>query len=435
MATELALYPRMHRPRGQQRFAQEVACGALIFLLTCEHGLGNARPPSAAWKATCTAPINASSTYESFVKSNCPTREQVDMWLENAGGTKEGYFKQFEKAIPLSYGGHLSSQLKINSSAHVCFFGDSMGRELFDTWGRVAPDAPLSGFTNWKASYHTAACSPLHSWDHNSEKILAGAIEWFLTTKCDTYFVTGLGPHCIRRPHDPKWHSLAPPKVYHLQQHKQLAEIFFQNLTQIAVTLDVPVVFVSSPIIEADILNLAPAKGDAMEFHDMSLPALFAMGEAESFNRIYGARGEKAAAAFEDSPAYRDAHAWPQKKLKPPASVVVPDIQPKVTAKPPLRKPFLRFYDLARFHRDCPGFRCDGMHVSLSIINKTAKDRRILCRQQDGYADYPFLAFLQESGLFREWQQRGLVHPMVGGAESQGTVEQPIVNQHRDCSN
>jgi hypothetical protein len=381
------------------------------------------------WAVSCTEPINASDVYSSFVTSNCPTRTQVDAWLELSGGTKKGYFEQFRRATPLLAlgGAHSGSQLQLNASAHVCFFGDSIGRELFDTWARIAPMAPFTGFQKgYKKSFRTAACSPLHYWDKHSEKAAQGDIEWFLTSKCDTYFVTGLGPHCIRRPLDNKIQLHGPPKAYQLKEHRQFAESFFKALSHIAVTLDVPVVFMSSPVIEGDILNLMPAKGDSLEFRDLSLSGLFAMGEAESFNRVYGSNGEKFAAEFENSLAYREEHAWPPLKKQTPPSIGERKLILLInTTVKPQRKPFLRFYDLASFHRACPGHRCDGMHSSMTISKLGTQ----LCASQAGFSDYPFLAFLQESGLLQEWQTRGFLH---SAADQQGSAVQPILQGSAD---
>ena len=85
----------------------------------------------------------------------------------------------------------------------------------------------------------------------------------------------------------------------------------------------------------------------------------------------------------------------------------------------------------------------DGMHVSLTV--------KMSCNPRPSYLDFPFLAFLEESGLLGEWRARGLLRVSTRAnkaavtyqnrtttepseLQQQGSLEHPIVNEDRNCN-
>jgi len=129
------------------------------------------------------------------VVAGCPDRNDIDTYLRRADGTKLGFFKQMYEKHPFLFA-HTDSGIRVNTTAQVCFMGDSIIRELQVLWTRIAP--------NGSSEFRSTACNFLSGGNgsqHNKNmaKIALARRVWLSTTKCDAIFVGGLGPHCLRR--------------------------------------------------------------------------------------------------------------------------------------------------------------------------------------------------------------------------------------------
>jgi hypothetical protein len=119
------------------------------------------------------------------VVASCPDQNDIDTYLRRAGGTKMGFFKQMYENHPFLRA-HRDSGIRVNTTAQVCFMGDSIIRELSELWERIAPLG--------SSEFRSTACNIL-----SEGKIARERRVWLSTTKCDAIFVGGLGPHCLRR--------------------------------------------------------------------------------------------------------------------------------------------------------------------------------------------------------------------------------------------
>lgn len=294
---------------------------------------------------------------DEFVAKSCPTRAEVDSFLEKSLGSKDGYFKQLLRDFPATRG-LTDSGIRVRTTSKLCFLGDSLVREIFLAWSRIAP---------WsKSEYRSTSCLFLNPANSNynrlSVKIAQERLQFLESSNCNTIIVGGLGPHCMRRQEGipPEKAAVLPavPLPVSLTDHKILTEEVITALVKVSETTKIPVILVGSPIVESDVMLLDPPKPDWDGFRDFAMSKLRAFGEKEAFDRLVGAKEGTGPLGAGSS---------------------------------------IRFYYHSQFHLRCPGFRCDGMHAENSVKGASA------CHPNPGFSDYPFLAFLDREGFLDFW--------------------------------
>ena len=317
---------------------------------------------------------SASRLLEAFY-STCPSQSAVDKVLSRSNGTKHQFFQGMRAMFPLFLGSSDSglddSRVRINTTANVCFFGDSISRELSESWRRIAPQSATVLKTEPR---QTRSCIHLNTRDSaygkTYAKVAKNRLGWMKNSNCDAIFVGGFGPHCLLRiPHAEKpGQNASLPLPGTLQAHRSQVIEALRALADHSRAEGAPVIFVGSPVVEAEIMMLPPAKRDSLNFRDFSLEKLWAMGEKEAF---------------------QEESTWKE---------------PKDEGSPRSAAPFLRLLYLARFHLACPGWRCDGMHANKPSLEFS-------CAGQPGFLDLLLAAFVETSGLLSRWYSRGLAPP------------------------
>jgi len=293
--------------------------------------------------------IDPRNLHEHLVQ-NCPTREVVDEMLAMSGGTKDAFFHRLNTAFPALHGLR-DTGLRLKTTAKACFIGDSIVRELAAVWERLAPNASFVHQQTTCSYLMTEASAGRLS--KVQRQVAGGRMAWLKESNCDVILAGGLGPHCLRRLVEAAPATELSELPVSLEQHRQHVAGYLEALHEVAASTHVPVIFIGSPVIEGDILILDPPKGDWDDFHDFSLSKLWAFDEKAVFDETYG----------DDAPAAA------------------------ATAGP---APMLRMLYLARFHLDCPGYRCDGMHNDNAILS---------CRGNPGFVDFLLADMLESSGV------------------------------------
>mmetsp|Transcript_90218 Transcript_90218/g.180074 ORF Transcript_90218/g.180074 Transcript_90218/m.180074 type:complete len:334 (-) Transcript_90218:241-1242(-) len=277
--------------------------------------------------------------YDEFLRSWCPTREKVDRLLLNSEGLKDNYFMQLGSTYPHLGKGFHDSGIRIETSASVCFLGDSAVRELASSWERIAP--------NSKVEYRSTSCNFLKAPTQKLAKVASSRIDWLKEATCDVIFAGGYSAHCLRRNHVEPWLPFSLPA------HKDHIEFDMHILKNVSEVRKIPVVFVGSSIHESDIMAMSPPKGDWDGFHDFNLIKLWAFDEKRSFERLFGPGG------------FESGH------FKRPS--------------------YFKFFFFGDLQLRCPGVRCDGMHYMSNIGQQ--------CNPADGLLDYALQDFLNTSGV------------------------------------
>jgi hypothetical protein len=173
----------------------------------------------------------------------------------------------------------------------------------------------------------------------------------------------------------------------------------------------VPVVFVGSPVVEAEVLNLYPplTRDYSDEFHDFALSKLWAFGETESFSRLYGTAAarrrrltrleEEEEEEEEEGEKISDEQLARVRSLSPHLDGIHHYTKPG--SRPTTSKANFHMFDLSKVHLSCPGVRCDGIH-----INKPNSDTH--CPGTPGLLDRPLISFLEQTGILDQWTDMGL---------------------------
>jgi len=384
------------------------------------------------WPPPCGAsPLSAVGLLE-HVYHACPSHATVDRILEEAHGTKAGYFSGLHRAFPLVGGtGFRDSGVRINTTAKVCFFGDSVTRELAEAWKRIAPGSVVALKTDPHAAFSCRLLSEEPPGSPARAKLEAARRQWLMDARCDAIFFGGLGPHCLLRflptptPSGKKAKlaaaaktraaeggggcsgssevedgngggggggggnggdrskeaaALALPKT--LAGHAALVAETFQALAEVAAAGNkaastgtsaeggggglggVTAVLVGSPVVEGEVLNLPPTKGDAARFQDFALLKLWALGERAAATENHGPPPVTAttAATAPSTAATATTRAGAATSAGGPSGAVPTAAAARGTSAARGASNVL-FLDVASLGLRCPGWRCDGMHA------------------------------------------------------------------------
>jgi hypothetical protein len=169
---------------------------------------------------------------------------------------------------------------------------------------------------------------------------------YLLNGDYDLVFIGGIGLHYLLRKGPMEIGARDDP----IQLHRSLVRAFLNQLYSVATFVRIPIVFLGTIPIDAEVIHLQPAKRDWGNFFDFSLASIWDSIEATEFRKNI------------------------------------------------VKSPWLFHLRLSSLTRVCPGIRCDGMHFGSDYQD-------FGCRTSEALLDGALARFLVDSiglGLYDE---------------------------------
>lgn len=204
--------------------------------------------------------------------------------LSKSNGEKRSYFQLYRKLADTNLTSHPLNDLgyRVSSSLNdggksVLFVGDSIVREISETFKIVAPDVTVKLICSMLGY---SRLNGLSNAQQDQEYLATLVLEETKKSPVGLIFVGGLANHHVRQ--DLKHFDMQGKDA--TANHKNLIETYLSLMMRLSQFLHVPIVFVGATPIDGWTFLMSPPKNDFRNFHETSNLAVWDSVESGIFS-------------------------------------------------------------------------------------------------------------------------------------------------------